>query len=82
MTFEQKKELVEAERAKSIEFDDYFKELLSSGLSSVGAYNMCHQKLVEKKPAPEVKKPVPTSKKPTNATAKVEKANEQPSKSK
>lgn len=82
MTFEEKKELVDAARAGSIEMDEQFKELLGSGLSTLGAYNICYEKLTAKAPAtaPEVKKPVPTSKKPTNATTKVEKANEQPSK--
>jgi hypothetical protein len=80
MTFEEKRDAVDLARAESIELDNRFKDLLGSGLSSVGAYNAIHAEIQASKPAPKSEKPV-TAPKPT-ATTKVSKANEQPSKSK
>ena len=80
MTLEQKIELVEKARAESLEFDEYFKELLGRGLSHVGAYNESAKKLEPKaSPVLEQKKPVSSAKK-TSSPAKTEKVNEQPSK--
>ena len=80
MTFEEKRDAVDLARAESIELDDRFKDLLGSGLSSVGAYNTLYAELEANKPAPKPEKPV-TATKPTTNT-KVSKANEQSSKSK
>lgn len=84
MTLEQKIQLVERARAESIDFDDYFKELLGSGMSHAGAYNTAYVKLDAKpksKPAPkaETKKPESPVKKTT--TVKTEKVNVNSSKS-
>lgn len=84
MTLEEKIVLVDKAREASIAFDDYFKELLGSGLSNAGAYIQAALKLEQEKPKAttqdkQVASPV---KKPSATPAKVEKVNEQPSKSK
>ena len=39
MTFEEKVALIEKGRESDVVFDEYVKELLASGMSTVGAYN-------------------------------------------
>jgi hypothetical protein len=82
MTFEEKRDAVDEARLQSLELDEYFKELLGSGLSSVGAYNSCYEKIAPKKPtaiAP-VQKPVSTNTKTSAVNSKVEKENGKSSK--
>lgn len=77
MTFEQKRDAVDLARLSSIKIDELFKELLGSGMSTVGAYNKCYSELEKNQP---VTKPTTPVKKPVNTTTKVIKADEQSSK--
>lgn len=48
MTFEEKKLLIDTARANYLSFDDYFKELLGSGMSNSGVYSMIPLEEIEK----------------------------------
>ena len=67
MTFEEKVALIEKGRESDIVFDEYVKELLASGMSTVGAYNSIALEKIPGYKAPVAK---PAEPKPAVAATK------------